>query len=229
MVFVRRCLLVSDYLSDHYSESSPRRLERLKGVFYKQLTFSIPCLLQFVNTIESFRFDSAKFEFFRTQVHIEVYPHEEAKTHAFSVITDCRHLDGQVSFVAQVFNVFGQVFFEVEHVTLEHKVHGLPSEELKEVDCIEWCELLKSFSNVKTPRLNDGLVVDLSRCLSPQIKRYSPIAWTVSHTAALLPFLTPVMAATFSLTVRSRDSKHPQLYRTSWTYIYMCMRFARFI
>ncbi|KAF8497841.1 hypothetical protein F5888DRAFT_1803299 [Russula emetica] len=78
----------------------------------------------FVNTIENFMFDSAKFEFFRTQGHMEVYPREEVKTHAFSINTDCPHLDGQVSFVAQVFNVFGQVFSEMEHVTLEHKIHG---------------------------------------------------------------------------------------------------------
>jgi hypothetical protein len=40
-------------------------------------------------------------------------------------------------------------------------------EKLDEVNRTEWCELLKSFSNVKAPRLNDGLVIvlDLSRCL----------------------------------------------------------------
>ena len=38
-------------------------------------------------------------------------------------------------------------------------------EELDDVDRTEWREPFKSFSNVKAPRLNDGLVVDLSRCL----------------------------------------------------------------
>ena len=65
---------------------------------------------------------------------MEVYPREEVKTYAFSINTDCPHLYGQESFVAQVFNVFGQVSSEVDHVTLEHKVHVLLYEEFNEVD-----------------------------------------------------------------------------------------------
>ena len=49
-----------------------------------------------------------------------------------------------------------------DDITTEYK-------ELDEVDRTEWCELLKAFSDVKAPRLNDGLVLgsDLgrSRCL----------------------------------------------------------------
>jgi hypothetical protein len=53
----------------------------------------------------------------------------------------------------------------VEHLTLEHRVHGRSSEEHNEVDRIEWRKLLGSFSNVKTLWIAEELVKDLSRCL----------------------------------------------------------------
>jgi hypothetical protein len=39
------------------------------------------------------------------------------------------------------------------------------SEEHNEVDRTEWRKLLRPFSNVKTLRIEKGLVKDLSRCL----------------------------------------------------------------
>jgi hypothetical protein len=53
----------------------------------------------------------------------------------------------------------------VEHLTLVHKVHSQSSEEHNEVDRTEWRKLLGSFSNVKTLRIQDGLVGELSHCL----------------------------------------------------------------
>jgi hypothetical protein len=53
----------------------------------------------------------------------------------------------------------------VEHLTLEHELHSRSSEEHNEVDCTEWHKLLRSFSYVKTLRVDDGLVKELSRCL----------------------------------------------------------------
>jgi hypothetical protein len=67
--------------------------------------------------------------------------------------------------VAQIFNALSQVFSAVEHLTLAHKVHSRSSEEHNEVDRAEWRKLLRSFSNVKTLRIEDGLVMELSRCL----------------------------------------------------------------
>jgi hypothetical protein len=52
-----------------------------------------------------------------------------------------------------------------EHLTLAHEVHSWSSEEHNEVDRAEWRKLLRSFSNVKTLHIDDGLVTELSRCL----------------------------------------------------------------
>jgi hypothetical protein len=89
----------------------------------------------------------------------------EADTYAFGVRVDCWHLDWQVSSVAQICNALSQVFSAVEHLTLRHEVHSQSSEEHNDVDRIEWRNLLRSFSNVKTLRVEDGLVEELSRCL----------------------------------------------------------------
>jgi hypothetical protein len=73
------------------------RLEELDIYFPNQLTFSIPCLLQFINTTENLRFSRAEFPFSDEQVGVEVYPNEEVKTNALSIVVDCWHLDWQVS------------------------------------------------------------------------------------------------------------------------------------
>jgi hypothetical protein len=53
----------------------------------------------------------------------------------------------------------------VEYLDFRHEVHSQSSEEHNDVDRIEWRNLLRPFSNVKTLRVEDGLVEQLSRCL----------------------------------------------------------------
>ena len=88
--------------------------------------------------------------------------------YAFFVMVEyveCWHLDWQVSSMAQVSNALSQVFSAVEHLTLGHEMHSQASEEHNDVERIEWRNLLRSFRNVKTLRVGDGLVEELSRCL----------------------------------------------------------------
>jgi hypothetical protein len=56
------------------------------------------------------------------------------------------------------------VFSAAEHLTLEH-THSQLSEEHNTVDRAEWRKLLKSFSNVKTLQVDDGLIEGLYCCL----------------------------------------------------------------
>ena len=156
---------VSAYLEAVVPRITSPRLEKLDIQFFNQLTFSVPHLLQFMHTTENLRFGSAKFEFSGDRVHVKVYPREEAEIRALQVNVRCLHLDWQVSSVAQIFNSLGQIFSTVEHLTFEHEVHSLSSEEHNEVDRTEWRKLLRSFSNVKTLRIDDGLVKELSRSL----------------------------------------------------------------
>jgi hypothetical protein len=118
-----------------------------------------------MNTTEDLRFDHVKFNFLRDGTRVEVYHREEDETYALQMTVSGRHLDWQVSFVAQIFNSLSQILSMVEHLTFEHKVHSRSSEEHNEVDRTEWRELLRPFSNVKTLRVDDKLVNDLCRCL----------------------------------------------------------------
>jgi hypothetical protein len=157
---------VSAYSEAVFSRITAPRLEIFQICYHKQLTFSVPELLQFMGRTENFRFDRAEFQFTSRRVYVEVNPPE---THmpltAFSINVDCWHLDWQVSSVAQIFNALSQMFSAVEHLTLWSKVHSQSSEEHNEVDRSEWRKLLRSFSNVKTLRVHRGLVGELSRCL----------------------------------------------------------------
>ena len=142
------------------------RLEIFRVHYHKQLTFSVPQLLQFVGRTENLRFDRAEFVFDSKQVNVKVNPPETNMPMGdFSINVTCWHLDWQVSSVAQIFNALGQMFSAVEHLTFSHKAHSQSSEEHNEVDRVEWRKLLRSFSNVKTIRIDDELVEEFSRCL----------------------------------------------------------------
>jgi hypothetical protein len=157
---------VSAYLEAVVRRIAAPHLEKLKVTFFKQLTFSVPGIQQFLNTTENLSFDSAFFEFRENQVYMNVYL-GPAKMRAISIRVFCWHLDWQVSSVAQISNSLGPIFSTVEGLTLEHEVHSQSSEEHNEVDPTEWRKLLKSFSNVKKLRVDDGLIEELGRSLRP--------------------------------------------------------------
>ena len=140
------------------------RLKRLTIDLFNQLTFSFPCLLEFMNTTENLRFDTAAFKFSDRRVSVEVYYRGETG-YAFVIRIFCWHLDWQVSSIAQISNSLSQMYSAVEHLKLRHKVHGRSSEEHNEVDSTEWRRLLRPFRNAKTLRIDNGLVKDLAYCL----------------------------------------------------------------
>jgi hypothetical protein len=157
---------VSAYSEAVLSRITAPRLEIFQIGYHKQLTFSVPQLLQFMGRTENFRFDRAEFKFYSERVYVRVnHAETNMPDDAFSIIVYCWHLDWQVSSVAQIFNALSQIFSAVEHLTLAHEIHSRSSKEHNEVDRTEWRKLLRSFSNVKTLDIDDGLVRELSRCL----------------------------------------------------------------
>jgi hypothetical protein len=160
---------VSAYVETIAHRIAAPRLQKLQILFFEQLSFSIPHLVQLMDTTENLRFSDGKLQFFDEYVDVEVYPRGEAEDetemYAFHIRVHCWHLDWQVSSVAQILNSFGQIFSAVEHLTLVHEMHEQSSVEHNDVHCSEWRKLLKPFSNVKTLYIENGLVKDLSRCL----------------------------------------------------------------
>jgi hypothetical protein len=155
---------VSAYLEAIVCRITTPRLEKLQIRLFQQLAFSVPRLPRFMNTTENLRFDNAVIMFKDKYIDVLMFL-REANTYAFGVTVDCWDLDWQVSSVAQISNALSQVFSAVENLTLEHEVHSRSSEEHNDVDRIEWRNLLRSFNNVKTLRVEDGLVEELSYCL----------------------------------------------------------------
>jgi hypothetical protein len=155
---------VSAYLEALVYRITAPRVEKLRIEFFNQLTFSIPRLLQFVDTAENLRFNNASV-FFSDNPGVVLSPDGETKVYALIIAVSCWHLDWQVSSMAQIFNSLGQLSSAVEHLALRYNVHSETSEEHNEVDRTELRKLLGSFSNVKTLQIEKGLVRDLSNCL----------------------------------------------------------------
>ena len=153
---------VSAYLEAVVYRITTPRLENLQIQFFKQLTFSVPRLELLMNTTENLRFDNARIAFQNERVLMYF---REANKFSCRVGVYCWHLDWQVSSVAQISNALSQVSSAVEHLELLHEVHSRSSEEHNDVDRTEWRSLLRSFSNVKSLFVEEGLVEQLSRCL----------------------------------------------------------------
>jgi hypothetical protein len=157
---------VSAYLEALVCRIITPRLEDLQIRFFQQLKFSVPRLVQFMDTTENLRFDSVDLDVSNKLVRLRTNFHG-TNVSCFSISVDSWLLDWQVSSVAQLSNALSQVFSVAEYLTIRHEVHDRSSEEHNDVDRIEWRELLSSFSNVKTlvVQCSSRLVEELSRCL----------------------------------------------------------------
>ena len=160
---------VSAYLEALLLRMTTPLLEKLELIFFNQLTFSVPHLLQFISTTENLRFHSTDFWFTPKGLIMEVYPDHGAKTYAFRVDVFCAHLDWQVAFAAQIYDALRTAFSAVERITLWYRSGFTPLEDRENAaDRTHWRELLRSFGNVKTLHVvDDDLVMPVSDCLRP--------------------------------------------------------------
>ena len=140
-------------------------LEKLQIVFFNQLSFIVPHLVQFIGAIENLKSRSAAFWYQRHSVIMATFPHEGAKGHTLYIKVLCNHFDWQVAISAQIFNTLSPAFVAVEHLALGYQEHGPSIDWHNEADRTKWRELLRSFSNVKTLLVGEGLIGQLSRSL----------------------------------------------------------------
>jgi hypothetical protein len=161
---------VSAYIEVLIRQIATPRLEMLHIRFFDQLTFSIPCLVRFMNTTENkkLRFDGAKFSFsFSIERDREETDPHKIRQCSVSMGVNFLHLNGHIFYMAQIVDALGQIFSMIEHLVLDHEEDSRSSEEDFEVEVgrTEWHKLLRPFSNVKNLRVNDGLVEEFSRYL----------------------------------------------------------------
>ena len=155
---------VSAYLEAVVPQITTPRLEKLEIFFFEQAMFSVPRLVEFINATENLKFRVAKFHFSHELLDVELYPREDAEMYALHLGITCWPFNRQVSSVTQIFNASSQIFSAVEHLTLKQEGDSPQNT----VDRSQWHRFFRSFSNVKTLRVNDGLIQELSRCLRPE-------------------------------------------------------------
>jgi hypothetical protein len=166
---------VSAYLEALLPRITAPLLEKLQILFFNQLTFSVPHLLEFIRPAENLRFSSARLAFHEGGISMSVYPYEGAKMYALYVDVGCKLFDWQVASAAQILNTLRSVFSSVEHLTLEYEMHAISSEWHNKADPAQWRKLLESFNDVKTLLVDAGLVGDFSRSLQLDDGEPSPV------------------------------------------------------
>jgi len=142
-------------------------LERLQIIFFNRLSFSVPCLLQFMGTAERLRFSSLSVSFLGAVVVVRALPREGDKVDAFYMHVSCQSLDWQVACAAQIFDTIGSAFTSVKRLHLQFGERESSSEgdDVIDVDLTDWRVLLGSFNNGETLLIDDGLIKDLSLSL----------------------------------------------------------------
>ena len=134
---------------------------------FNQLSLSVPHLLQFMAKTGSAKFSHIEFLFYHEAVAVFAVAQAGTGTgiQDFFMQVLCRHLDWQVSSIAQIFGVLSPSFSTVEELYLDYRNHTLSSEEHVQADDTRWRELLGSFRGLKTLRIYGSLVGELSRSL----------------------------------------------------------------
>ena len=153
------------YLEEVVCRITTPRLERLHIYLHNERNFSVPCLLDFVDTVKNIRFNTAKLKFTNDHVILTIYL-RDAKTHIRINIAGCP-FDKQISSMAQIFNTSGKVFSAVEHLILESTPMHILSTEANgiQTDRTEWRKILRSVKSAKTLQVENVLVEEISRCL----------------------------------------------------------------
>ncbi|KAH9955481.1 hypothetical protein BC827DRAFT_1158220 [Russula dissimulans] len=122
-------------------------LAKIEVLFFNQLTFHLPHVLQFLNTAENPRFSSTKLIFREEWFSAVLYPNKEARIYSLYMDVGCRYLDWQVASTAKIFRVLRSAFSSVEDLTLEYWRYDVSPERPNEADRTQWRDLLRPFSN----------------------------------------------------------------------------------
>jgi hypothetical protein len=154
---------VSIYLEGLLAWISAPILSTLRVDFFNQLTFTVPHLLQFMQTSENLIFNVVWLAFHGNSVFLTMHSLDQNGQKRFLELDiKCRHPDWQVASAARILGTISPVLSVVKDLRLDHQEHSLSSEWHNEVDRAQWRELLRLFSNVNTLRVKEELAGELS-------------------------------------------------------------------
>jgi hypothetical protein len=152
---------VNAYLEALVARISAPSLGTLHVCLFHQLSFTVPHLLQFMQSSENLSFSSVKLALGECSVHVIADPWRARRPLTLGII--CDHLDWQVASAMQIFSALSPVFSAVKQVTVSRDYES--SAWHNDVDRRQWRELLRPFINAKTICVHDSLVDEILRLL----------------------------------------------------------------
>ena len=158
---------VTSYLEALLDRMTTPSLKRLDIWLFGQLTYSVPTLVQFVGTIQSFVFGRASISFDDKRIWLNIYPDDVSRPRILFVDVGCSRLDWQVSSMSQILNTPIPWLSTVENLSLTCEKQSMSSVRHGEVDNTLWDGLLGPFRNVRSLRVSHKLVEDISHLLHP--------------------------------------------------------------
>jgi hypothetical protein len=149
---------VTAYLEGLLARISTPALNVLRVSFFNQLTFTIPRLLQSIQTAENLIFNAVQLYFGTHFVELIADPNREYWERPLFLSIECRHFDWQVASAIQILTTLLPVISLAKKLSISHEEHPRSSESHNQVDRIQWRELLRPFSDLKALHLSNGFV-----------------------------------------------------------------------
>lgn len=137
-------------------------IEILEIELFNEPIFSIRLpLILIISETRISGFNNAILTFYQESVSVRAYSHQWDGMRSFSMKVPCRGLDRQLVFAIQISGALQPLLSAMEYLALEYS----GPEGHKEAGRTVWRQLLSPFRNVKTLRVPEGLVGELSRSL----------------------------------------------------------------
>jgi hypothetical protein len=155
---------VSAYLEALVARISAPSFNTLQVYLFDRLSDTVPRLLQFMQTSKSLTFGAVQVTFGALVVSLHAVPWKWDTPLMLEI--ECGGLDWQVESAVQLFGTLSPILSVVEKVAFSYEEHDPSSEWHNIVDPSQWCELLMSFTNVKTIHVQDDLVSKIFPSLS---------------------------------------------------------------
>lgn len=160
---------VSTYLESLLARINAPVLELFYVRFFNQRSFdTLPNLSRFLETTTELRFRVAEMNFHIHSVTVDmvnVRPHRN--TSLFRLRAKGHQLDWQIKSASQLCRAIVPVFSVTEELTFGYRTHEKSSDTRSSYSRLRWHNILRQFSSVKTLKVADGLVEELSSHLQP--------------------------------------------------------------
>jgi hypothetical protein len=155
------------YLDNVVAQINTPLLKRLSLTLLFDLAFTLVNLTEFIHRTEWFGHHGlmAKVVFNKGGPSVHASCHDQPGIEELSLHVNCKPLDWQINYAAQVCGALEKVLSAVEKLTLDLDVNGMPTNWENRLDSVLWHELLLPFISVKKLHVGSSLALQLSQSL----------------------------------------------------------------